>query len=132
MIEGLTLQIAVLLSRQFGCDKSCEEGGLAPWRLRAIEERLENVTRAPTLSELAGICKLSVRQLSRGFRASRGLSIGSYVAEKRFEHAKRRLAMGESVKSVAYALGFASPSSFCYAFRRLTGFAPAEFRRHTL
>src|SRR3546814_9741860 len=34
-----------------------------------------------------------------------------------------------SVKAVSYSLGFSSPSSFCYAFRRATGVTPREFRR---
>ena len=41
-------------------------GGLAPWRLRIIEERLTEQRTAPTLAEFAGLCQLSVRQLTRG------------------------------------------------------------------
>jgi AraC family transcriptional regulator len=44
------------------------------------------------------------------------------------EQAKRRLATDESVKAIAYSLGFGSPSSFCFAFRRVTGDTPGEFR----
>src|SRR3546814_18606710 len=51
-------------------------GGLSSWRLRLIDERLHEGRDAPTLTELAELCKLSVRQLTRGFRASRGCSIG--------------------------------------------------------
>jgi len=104
-------------------------GGLAPWRLRLIDERLRDISSAPSLTELAGLCKISVRQLTRGFRASRGCSIGDYVANSRIDHAKRLLLAAESVKSVAYTLGFSSPSSFCFAFRRSTGVAPREYRR---
>jgi AraC family transcriptional regulator len=32
-----------------------------------------------------------------------------------------------SIKAVAYSLGFASPSSFSFAFRRATGQTPREF-----
>jgi AraC family transcriptional regulator len=69
-----------------------------------------------------------VRQLTRGFRASRGCSIGDYIASRRLDHAKQLLATGQSVKAIAYSLGFASPSSFCFAFRRATGQTPREFR----
>ncbi|MGO8713492.1 MAG: helix-turn-helix transcriptional regulator [Rhizomicrobium sp.] len=74
--------------------------------------------QAPTLSELAAICKLSERQLSCGFKISRGISIGGCVMQRRLENAKRLLSTGERVKSVAYSMGFASPSSFCYGFRQ--------------
>jgi AraC family transcriptional regulator len=102
---------------------------LAPWRLRIIDERLEALRVAPTLAELAGLCSLSVRQLTRGFRASRGCSIGEYVAQSQIDHAKRLLASEESVKTIAYSMGFASPSSFSYAFRRATGLTPRQFRQ---
>jgi AraC family transcriptional regulator len=104
-------------------------GGLAPWRLRLIDERLADVREAPTLAELAGLCNLSVRQLTRGFRTSRGCSIGDYVARSRMDNAKRLLTTEESVKTIAYSMGFASPSGFCYAFRRATGETPRQFRQ---
>jgi AraC family transcriptional regulator len=108
------------------------KGGLAPWRLRLIDERLAERQAAPTLPELAQLCNLSVRALTRGFRVNKGVSIGDYVAARQLEHAKALLAEGKCVKSVAYALGFASSASFCYAFRRLAGEAPGQFRDRAL
>jgi AraC family transcriptional regulator len=127
--EGIAMQIAVHLQRYFreNVDEP-ESGGLAPWRLRLIDERLREFSQPPTLSELSALCKLSVRQLSRAFRVSRSLSLGDYVAKYRMEHAKCLLGDAKSIKSVAYAMGFASPSSFCYAFRQATGMAPQEYR----
>lgn len=103
--------------------------GLAPWRLRLIDERLQAAGKPPTLAELAQLCGLSVRQLSRGFSVSRGCSLGQYVEQGRIESAKQLLIAGRSIKEVAYAMGFASPSSFSYAFRRVSGMSPAQFRR---
>lgn len=103
-------------------------GGLAPWRLRIIDERLTELRTAPTLAELAGLCNLSVRQLTRGYRVSRGCSIGEHVAQSQIDHAKRLLGTDETIKSIAYSMGFASPSSFACAFRRATGLTPREFR----
>jgi AraC family transcriptional regulator len=106
-------------------------GGLAPWRLRLIDDYLRDASAPPALAELARLCKLSVRQLTRGFRVSRGCSIGDYLAIHRIDHAKALLGAGQSVKEVAYALGFSSPSSFCYAFRRTTGVTPREFLKRS-
>ena len=47
-------------------------GRLAPWRLKVIDDRLRDAHTAPTLTELAALCYLSVRQLTRSFRESRG------------------------------------------------------------
>jgi AraC family transcriptional regulator len=36
---------------------------------------------------------------------------------------------GESVKTIAFSMGFASPSSFTFAFRRAVGASPSTFRQ---
>jgi AraC family transcriptional regulator len=108
------------------------QGGLAPWQLRLVDERLKEPREAPRLADLAELCRISVRQLTRGFRTSRGCSIGAYVANSQMEHAKRLLAKDESVTAIATALGFASSSNFCFAFRRATGLSPGQFRQRLL
>jgi AraC family transcriptional regulator len=130
MFEFLSGELAIELARF--CLERVEQpvtGGLAGWRLRLIDERLSDDMQAPSLSELAKLCNISVRQLTRGFRVSRGCSIGDYVEQRRMETAKRLLMAGESVKAVAFKLGFSSPSSFTFAFRRSVGSSPSQFRR---
>jgi AraC family transcriptional regulator len=129
MVELVVSQIALELGRYCVTIKERPtSGGLAPWRLRVIEERLREVREPPSLSELARLCNLSVRQLTRAFRTSRGRSIGDHVAQCRIDNAKRLLSTAASVKAVAYSLGFASPSSFSFAFRCATGQTPREFQ----
>jgi AraC family transcriptional regulator len=129
LIELLAAQIAIELGRYcVGLNERPAQRALAPWRLRLIEERLRGVDTSPTLTELAQLCKMSVRQLTRAFRVSRGCSIGDYIAQHRIEHAKRLLVGNQSIKAVAYALGFASPSSFSFAFRSATGVTPREYK----
>lgn len=106
-----------------------QHGGLASWQLRLIDERLKEMREPPSLEELAALCRISVRQLTRGFRASRGCSVGSYTMSCQTDHAMRLLASGESVTSIASSLGFSSSSNFCFAFRRATGTSPGQFRR---
>ena len=130
MIEFLSGELAIELARF--CLQRVEQpvtGGLAGWRLRLIDERLSEDLTAPSLVELARLCNISVRQLTRGFRVSRGCSIGDYVEQRRMETAKRLLMAGESVKTIAFTLGFSSPSSFTFAFRRAVGSSPSQFRR---
>lgn len=129
MIEFLGGELAIELGRL--CIEAVERsvtGGLAAWRLRRIDERLADDPTAPSLDELAKLCSISVRQLTRGFRSSRGTSIGDYLEQRRMETAKRLLMAGDSVKTIAFAMGFASPSSFTYAFRRAVGISPTHFR----
>lgn len=132
LTELLVGQVTIELARHCAAIKdSPASGGLAAWRLRLIEERLSQVREPPTLDELAGLCNLSVRQLTRGFRASRGAPIGDYIARTRADFAQRLLATDESLKSIAHSLGFASHSSFTSAFRRATGETPRQFRQRS-
>lgn len=129
LVELLATQIAIELTRYYGRIEECKsKSGLAPWRLRLIDERLRQMREAPSLTELASLCRLSVRQLSRGFRQSRGCSLGEHVANVRLDHAKQLLMREQCVKEVSHTLGFASPSAFCYAFRRATGQSPLQYR----
>lgn len=130
MLEFLGGEIAIEIARFCqGVDERPITGGLAGWRLRLIDERLAESPVAPTLAELAHLCNLSVRQLTRGFKVSRQCSIGDYMDQRRMEAAKRMLVAGESVKTIAFAMGFASPSSFTFAFRRAVGASPSTFRQ---
>ncbi|TAL02289.1 MAG: AraC family transcriptional regulator [Rhodospirillaceae bacterium] len=130
LVELIATQMVIELSRYWtSIAEGPAVGGLASWRLRLIDERLREIRQAPALTELATLCNLSVRQLTRGFRASRGCSIGDYVEQCRIENAKRLLDTGETIKTISYSMGFASPSSFSYAFRRATGATPRQFRQ---
>lgn len=133
MLELLSGELAIEIGRFcLEVEDTPVTGGLASWRLRLIDERLSGDAVAPTLKELARICNLSVRQLTRGFRISRGCSIGDYIERRQMEQAKRMLVAGESVKAIAFTMGYASPSSFTFAFRRAVGTSPGVFRNRQL
>lgn len=129
LVESIATQMSVELFRH---GNSISErhlhGGLARWQLRRVDERLREVRETPTLTELAALCGISVRHLTRIFHKSKGISIGSYVAESQMEHARTLLAAGQSVASVASTLGFSSSSGFCSAFRRVMGITPGRFQ----
>ena len=133
LCHAIVAQLSIELARHLiAVSEPIGKGGLASWRLRTIDKRLGEPGEPPMLEELANLCNLSVRQLTRGFRTSRGCSIGDYVAQSRIEAAKRRLATDESVKAIASTLGFASPSHFASAFRRASGETPSDFRNRVL
>ena len=133
MAELMLGQIAIELARHLrNIEDPVTIGGLAGWRLKLIDERLTVHGPPPSLAELAHLCALSVRQLTRAFRASRGCSVNDYVNEFRMERAKRCLAGPESVKAIAFTLGFRSASIFTRAFRHHVGMTPRQFRSQTL
>jgi len=130
MAELLMHQIAIELSRYLASIvERRPAGGMANWRLRRIDERVNDDTRfAPDLTELANLCHMSIRHLTRAYRVSRGVSIAAYIAGRNMDRAKRLLLEGRSVKSVAFAIGFTQSSNFSASFLRHTGETPSEFR----
>ncbi|WP_297494465.1 AraC family transcriptional regulator [Acidocella sp.] len=130
MIELMAMQAAIELSRHIlNIDEEKAIGGLSPWRLRLIEERLTSDITPPTVTELAAMCNISVRHLTRAFRVSRGRAIGSYVLEHRMNHAKKLIETGMNIKSVSQAMDFTASSNFTAAFRRATGETPRDYRQ---
>jgi len=128
LVELIARQLGIEVSRCFENGNESEfRGGLAAWRLRLIDERAQQIGKAPSIAELASLCKISARQLQRGFRVSRGCSIGRHIEYCRIENAKRLLQQGVAIGAVATTLGYASQSSFSYSFRRATGGTPAQF-----
>lgn len=129
MIDLQGAQIALELSRSWRASRTIpQEGGLSPGRLDLINQRLGARGSTPSLAELAALCGLSVRQLSRSFKASRGVSIGHHIAARRLEMAKHLLRSDRSLKAIAHDLGFNSPSSFGHAFRKSAGMTPNAYR----
>jgi len=125
---AIATQLVVELGRYYAsrCG-NVAMGGLSPWQLRAIDERLTDLSNQPSLTELAGLCRVSVRHLCRGFRINRGRSVGEYLLQSRIETGKRHLLAGQSVKSIAAMTGYLTASSFCCAFRRETGLSPRQY-----
>jgi AraC family transcriptional regulator len=131
MIEMMAGQIGIELARYLlGIEELPHKGGLSVRNLRQIDERLTHSGAPPTLDELAGLCGLSVRHLTRAFRTSRRRSIGNYIAACRMERVKQLLASGMSVKWIAYTMAFSSPAALSTAFRRATGARPRDYLQH--
>jgi AraC family transcriptional regulator len=130
LCEAIITQVSIELARYIASvNEPTEKGGLASWRLRVIDMRLNQPGNLATLPELAALCKMSVRQLTRGFRTSMGCSISAHLAQRKIDEAKRRLAEGQSIADVTAALGYASKSAFTYAFRQGTGTTPGQYRK---
>lgn len=80
-----------------------------------------------TLAEAGREVGMSARNLSRLVRRETGSSFGRWRQMLHVSAAIPRLAAGEPVASVAYAIGYESPSAFIAMFRRMTSMTPAEY-----
>jgi AraC family transcriptional regulator len=98
--------------------------------MQILRERVHADAPAPRLDELARLCDMTVRQLSRGFKVQTGKTLGRFVDEATAERAIHLLTATDlSIREIASDLGFASSASFAYAFRRSTGLLPSQVRR---
>ncbi|MDQ2067163.1 helix-turn-helix transcriptional regulator [Xinfangfangia sp. CPCC 101601] len=99
------------------------------------DERLTRVTRhlighpdeqsqLPELSQMAGA---SPRTMERLFRAETGLSFRQWRSKLRLLSAIEALNRGESSTTIAFSMGYSSPSAFIAAFREAFGTTPQRF-----
>jgi AraC-like DNA-binding protein len=79
--------------------------------------------------DLAREVGLSRFQVSRQFRAVYGLPPSAYLRQLRLHEARRRLAAGEAIATVAPSTGFADQSHLTRWFRRTYGITPAVYQR---
>ena len=83
-----------------------------------------------SLTVVARRIATSRRQLQRAFAEVGGTSFRRELRRVRMSHAASLLrAGGQSVQSVAGAVGYRQPAQFSKAFRRHHGASPSAFRR---
>lgn len=136
LVESISTGLLVRLARHFGQgrrDSKAGRGGLAPWQIRRITERIadENVIDAlPTITELAALAGISSGHLQRAFKQSAGCTLGEHIRDVRLERARALLSGSDlMLKEIALRLGFSSQYGFTVAFQRGTGETPSAFRQ---
>jgi AraC-like DNA-binding protein len=97
-------------------------------RLNVITDTLiRQVGQEMTLEEAAAMACVSSRTLSRLFVAETGMTYRDWCIKLKLLEAIRRLGAGEAISTIAYELGYESPSAFTYMFRKSLGKPPGEF-----
>ena len=69
----------------------------------------------------------SARTLARRMKDETGMTFHHWRLQVRIDEGICRLLQGQSVVSVARALGYASASAFVYMFRNLMGVSPTRY-----
>ena len=130
VMESLLGALAVAIIRGLGLERTSVEkrsGGLAPWRMRRIRERVETDLPPPDVKELAELCCMSVRHLTRAFKADTGQTVAQFIQNAIIERARVLLAeTDQPINEIAHRLGFADSTCFSSAFRRVTGLRPSD------
>lgn len=137
LVQSTVCSLVVELARHFrGVRSTAVETGsrLGARQLRLLEELMENLSGAtPSLDELASLCSLSSRHLTRAYKNTTGRTLSEFMADARIRQAKALLSNPEVlIKSIAFDTGFQSPAAFAAAFRKATGWSPRQFRKEVL
>lgn len=98
-----------------------------PRLARLCMELLRQPTLDSSLDAMAAQAGMSRRTFTRQFRAQTGLAFAQWRQQACLLAAITRLAEGQAVTRVALDLGYASPSAFTAAFRRVLGQAPSAY-----
>ncbi|MBB6125349.1 AraC family transcriptional regulator [Sphingobium subterraneum] len=97
-------------------------------RLESFIDEAEDII--PSAHDLAGELGISASHLRRKFRVTTGLTVHEFVMRRKVAQAQNLLLNSTlSMKSIAYRLGFSSPSTFSIAFHRMVGVSPTHFRQ---
>jgi len=112
-------------------ERSCLQGGLAPWqakRLRSyIEDKLDSSIRA---TALADVVELSTSHFFRAFRKTFGESPLVYIMKRRIRRAQELMLTSPlPLSQVALECGMCDQAHFSRAFRRIVGTNPNAWRR---
>ena len=138
-VQSCLTQALALLRRNDGSAEGIavrpvRRGGFAPWQeqriLSYIEQHLDGPIR---IADLAALSRLSVSYFSVAFRQSFGLSLQTFIAQRRVERAQRlMLTTNQTLTDIALACGFCDQAHFCRRFRRVAGRTPNSWRREHL
>ena len=99
-------------------------------RIRRTKSVLDQQYRdPPSLEALAEDAGLSVSRLAHLFRDETGMSIQSYIVERRLLMAAMLIVQSdEQISQIAYRVGFGDVSNFNHSFKRRFAMSPREYR----
>lgn len=98
--------------------------------LRAQHWLQANGAKNQSIAQLAAVAKLEERTFLRRFRNATGLRPTEYAQQIRIAKAREALELSRRpIEQIAWEVGYGDPSAFRKLFQRITGLAPADYRR---
>jgi len=84
-----------------------------------------------SLDLVSSLLNINASYLSSIFKRCTGINFIDYITDLRIGAAKEHLSDPfKSISEIASMVGYDSPSYFCRAFKKNTGFSPTEYRKH--
>ncbi|MBR2343494.1 MAG: helix-turn-helix transcriptional regulator [Clostridia bacterium] len=125
-VRAVLSELAVLLSLCQGVNNELDTVPLGVRVLRYIDD---NIYSDLSLDTLARVFFVSKHYLCRAFKENNGISVHSYLTQRRVMHARELIKGGESAASAAYKVGFGDYSAFYRAYVKINGVSPTAENR---
>lgn len=120
-------QLLVLTNTLFR-DASFIPVDIMPELVRNTMDYIEaNLTQDISLEQLASIFHMNSTYISRQFKKHTGLTLRSYIVDRRIALAKSHLCEGLSITDACYQSGFNDYANFIRSFTKIIGISPGRF-----
>lgn len=125
------LQFLIFVNHWFGRnDDFTKEDNVMPQLIRDVMDYInDSITEEITMEKLADRFHFHARYISRQFRDYTGLTIRTYILDKRIALAKRLLAEGCNVTKACWRSGFNDYANFLRSFKKYAGISPGRYKR---
>jgi len=124
---------SLCLSEEFQVSESCPDARASRRLMPAVMIIEKNYSSKITETELAESCQLSVHHFSRLFKQAMGMTLQSYIIERRLQEAEKLLREGvHQVSAVAFSVGFNDPSYFGKVFKRAYDMTPSQYQEQLM
>ena len=130
MLRGLCATLLAWVARSVDETAAHQPGARTAALLQRFESLIEVHYREHwSVARYATALSVSPTHLSRVCQSTAGVSARALIEARTMREARRQLAYtSQSVKTIAYALGYADPAYFTRAFTRDAGVPPKAFR----
>jgi len=125
--EGLIVRLLLQSINAMPVAPLCARMPNDPRIARVCRQILLDPARDDKLDDWAATACMSRRTLTRLFRQETGMSLAAWRQHVRLLEAVARLACGHAVTSIAYDVGYESPSAFTAVFQRTFGTSPSRY-----
>jgi AraC-like DNA-binding protein len=127
--DAVLRAIQAIVIRLAGIGAACDLAiGVRQERADRRHQTEERPSRLFLVGDLAREARLDIRSFTRAFRSATGLAPYEYLTMRRLQHARDLLQTDRSITEIAMSVGYANPSKFAAAFRRLYDCSPREWR----
>ncbi len=129
LIEACLAQLFVLLSQAFLTEEN-PSSNIMPKLIHDLLHYIDdNLSEKITLETLEQQFFLNGTYISRQFKKHTGLTLRSYLLERRIAHAKALLTSDRSITEVCQQSGFSDYANFIRSFTNAVGVSPGKYAK---